>query len=125
MESQNIDKRCKAIKPNSERCKGWAIAGKEFCFTHDPEVKEEREIANKRGGLAPKVHFEPLPEVNLKTPNDVVVLIEETINKVRAGEMSTQIATCIGHLAGQLIKAIELANLDQRISIVEKVVLSR
>ena len=120
-----IDKKCKAVKNDSSRCDAWAMEGQTYCFTHNPDVKEERELANKRGGLAPKVHFEPLPEMELKTPEDVVTLIGETINKVRAGEMSTQIGSCIGNLAGQLIKAIELANLEERISIVEKVVFTR
>lgn len=44
--------RCPAIKPNGERCKGDAIPGAEWCYSHDPARAEERRRNASRGGRA-------------------------------------------------------------------------
>ena len=42
--------RCAAIKANSERCKGRAIEGSEWCWNHDPDhADERRRHGSKRG----------------------------------------------------------------------------
>ncbi len=42
--------RCPAIKANGERCKGDAIPGAGWCFSHDPDRAEERRRNASRGG---------------------------------------------------------------------------
>jgi hypothetical protein len=55
---QTMAKPCKAKTKNGKRCGGYAVAGSDFCFTHDPARARERATARKRGGMAqaiPKV----------------------------------------------------------------------
>ena len=80
--------------------------------------------------LKPKIKFQIITQpLKIKQPGDVVVLLEDTINKVRKlepdGTMDTKTANCIGYLSGQIIKAIEVAELSERVEMIEKVLLSR
>ena len=119
------DKKCKVVKPNGKKCNAWAMEDNDLCFTHNPEVKEERLLANQKGGLTPKKNLNPLAPIYLDNPNDVVNLLAETINRVRAGEMDLRVANCIGYLSGHLTKALEVSNIEQKIDLIAKVVLPR
>ena len=44
--------RCAFIKADSERCKGEAMGGAEWCYSHDPGRAEERRRNASRGGRA-------------------------------------------------------------------------
>ena len=95
-----------------------------YCFIHNPDVSvDEKRDIQARGGKANIVTVaEPLPPVKILEADDVVNLIADTINKVRAGEMDIRVANCLGVLSGQLIKAIELSNNDKRLAVIERVI---
>lgn len=120
-------KKCRFINPDRGGCEAWAMADSEFCFFHNPDISEvEKKEAQSRGGQANKIKIlEPLEPIALKEGKDVVLLLEDTINKVRAGEMDLKVANCIGYLAGHLIKAIETAKLEDRVEIIERAVLEK
>jgi hypothetical protein len=44
--------RCAQIKANEERCKVDAMAGSEWCWSHDPAHAEERRRRARKGGRA-------------------------------------------------------------------------
>ena len=113
--------RCKYQK-NNKKCKANAISNSQFCFWHDPNVKEEdRQLARSRGGKTNKIEVaEPLPKIEVKTPSDVVALLNDTIQRVRSGEIDIKIANCIGYLSGHLIKALEVSELESRLEYVER-----
>lgn len=48
-----------------------------------------------------------LPRLSLKTPADVAVLFEETINQVRQGQMDPRTANTIRQLANGLLRALQ------------------
>jgi hypothetical protein len=50
---------------------------------------------------------------------DVTALLGMTINQVRRGEIDPRISNAVGYLAGTLLKALELGNLEQRLSALE------
>lgn len=101
------------------------MSNSEFCFTHDPKMEEERKIAVIKGGKAPKRNYQPLPLVKLKDAKSVIKLLSMTINEVRQGEIDLRVANCIGYLSGHLIKAFEVAGLEERIGELEKIVWKR
>ena len=53
----------------------------------------------------------------------MVNLLSTTISEVRAGSVELRVANCIGYLSGHLIKAFEVANLEDRITQIEKTLL--
>lgn len=111
---------CKFIKPNRERCKANAIENSDFCFSHNPEMREAKRKAVIKGGKSPKKNYNPLEPIEIKNNKDVVKLISQVINEVRQGKIEIRVANCIFYGAGQLIKALEIANLEERVEKIEE-----
>jgi hypothetical protein len=61
----------------------------------------------------------------VKTVDDVMALIEDTINDVRSGSMSVQAAANVGRLASLALKAIEVGELDKKMDLVNSVINDR
>ncbi len=93
----------------------------EFCFSHNPETAAEKELAVLQGGLAPKVRKEPelLKPIPLRTTEDVVFLIQDTINRVRTEPMTHQKANSVGYLAGIALKAFETGRLEEQLKLIQ------
>jgi len=124
---KQVKKRCRFIKTDKQKCKAWAMSDSEFCYFHNPDISEaEKKEIQSRGGQANKIKvLEPLEPITLKRGDDVILLLEDTINKVRAGKMDLRVANCMGYLAGHLIKAIEITKLENRVEIIERAILER
>lgn len=119
--------KCKQIKENNENCMANAMRGSNFCYLHNPEIDDdEKQFHQSRGGQANKHTLQaPLEPVRVKTTSDVVVLLEDTINKVRSGELDLKTANCIGYLSGHITKALEIADIEKRIEVIERAVLKK
>ena len=113
--------RCGYIKSNKKQCAAHAMAGSKFCFTHNPDTKEQKRAAVIRGGKMSKKNRSSLPPVILNQSKDVVALLATTINEVRSGSIELRVANCIGYLSGHLIKAIEISDLEERVSKIEEI----
>ena len=61
----------------------------------------------------------------VKSIDDVMNLIEATINSVRSGDMSVQAASNVGRLAALALKAIEVGELDKKMDLVNSVIQER
>jgi len=115
-------KKCTQILDNSEKCGAYALKGNVFCFSHDPGSREAKALAVKRGGEAKQIRiFDPLEEITVDTPNDLVRLLAATINEVRDGSIDPKIASTIGFLSGHLIRAFEVAELNSKVEQVKSV----
>jgi hypothetical protein len=116
--------KCKEIKENGETCGAWAMGESDYCYLHNPDIAEaEKKEAQARGGQANGLTIlEPQQAVELKTASDIVGLIGDTINKVRAGKLDIKRANCIGFLSGHIIKAIETAELETRLAFIERLI---
>lgn len=120
------DRHCKQILDNGERCKAYALKEKDFCFSHDPENKEQKAIAVRNGGLVRPIRVETaLETVEVKTPKDIVTVLGKTINEVREGKLQPQIANTIGFLSGHLLRAFEIAELNDKVDEVKGVLTGR
>ena len=97
----------------------------QFCFTHNPETKKAKKEAVIRGGKSPKRNRNPLLPVELTDSKSVASLLARTINEVRVGEIDLRVANCVGYLAGHLIKALEVSDLEKRIEGIEKTIKER
>jgi hypothetical protein len=94
----------------------------DFCFTHNPATKKEKRKAAIKGGKANKKVYGNLEEVKIESQKDVVALIAKTINEVRKGLVEVRIANCTFYGCGHLIKALEIADLEERVAEIEKVI---
>jgi hypothetical protein len=58
-----------------------------------------------------------------------MLLLADTINKVRSGKMDTKIANCIVYLSGHMVKIFEvkifeISNIEKRLDKLEEMVLN-
>jgi hypothetical protein len=60
------------------------------------------------------------PDLPLRTVTDVVTLLGQTINQVRRGELDPKVGNAIGMLTGQLLRALEGADLAERVAQLEE-----
>ena len=116
---------CQHLKLDGGQCQAKAIKGSVYCFTHNPDTQIEKHLAVVKGGLNSKRVKLDLEPLSIKTPQEVSMLLEDTINKVRSGEIPPNIANTIGYLAGHALRALEDSNLDQRVEMVESILLQR
>jgi len=118
-------KHCKATKDDGQPCEAWAIKSSDYCFTHDPNASERRIEARSKGGQALSRNLNPLEPMSITNPQDVVVLLADTINHVRQGTLDVRVANSIGVLSGHLLKALELGRIDSRVETIERVIMRR
>jgi len=119
--------KCEFIKPDGTKCEAHAVKDSEFCYFHNPDISdEEKREAQSNGGKTKALTLkEPLPELALKTPDDAVLLVADTISRVRAGTLDIRTANCLGFLADKLFKALEVEKLNDRVEIIERVILEK
>lgn len=101
------------------------MKGSDYCFTHNPDTQEEKHLAVVKGGLNSKRIKLELEPLSIKTPQEVSVLLEDTINGVRSGEIPPNIANTIGYLSGHIIKALETEDIKDKILELEAVIIGR
>jgi len=119
--------KCIYVKDDGENCNANAINDSEYCYFHNPDIpKEQKQLAQTRGGEARSLTLiTPLPEMKLETPTDAVMLVADTIKRVRAGELDIRTANCLGFLTDKLLKAFEVSRLNDKVDFIERVVLER
>lgn len=118
---------CQAMKRDGEQCKGYAMSGSDFCFTHNPNTSDQRKDARRKGGSKGKARTLSADSlsVSLTSPNDIESLLAETINQTRRGELDAKTANTIGYLSGVLLKAIEYGSLADEITELKRLVEER
>ena len=119
--------KCEFIKPDGTKCEAHAITGSKFCYFHNPDISdEEKREAQSNGGKTKALTLkEPLPPLALAKPSDAVLLIADTISRVRAGTLDIRTANCLGFLSDKLLKAFETSRLNDRLEVIERVVLEK
>jgi hypothetical protein len=124
-----MNNQCKYIKPTGHQCRAFAIDNSRFCFSHcpTPEIREAKHKAVINGGKSEnyktlKLDSKPVVIQNAK---DVISFLNTVINELRNGQIPPKIASCNGFLINQLLRAIEINNLEQKVEILEKVIKSR
>lgn len=94
--------RCPAIKPNGERCRGVAIPGAEWCYSHDPARARERRRNASRGGKRGG-RGRGSGEIA-----DVKTLLSSLTEQVLAGGLETGPAAVANQLINTRLRAVEL-----------------
>ena len=119
--------KCEFIKPDGTKCEANAMKDSKFCYFHNPDISdEEKREAQSNGGKTKALTLkEPLPELALAEPADAILLIADTISRVRAGTLDIRTANCLGFLSDKLLKAFETSRLNDRLEVIERVILEK
>jgi len=119
--------KCIYLKENGEKCQANAMIDSEYCYLHNPDIpEEEKRLAQTRGGEARSLTLsEALPAIPLDTPTDAILLVSDTIRRVRAGILDIKTANCIGFLTDKLLKAFEVARINDKVEFIERIILQK
>ena len=102
--------RCPAIKATGERCKGDALPGAGWCYSHDPGRAEERRRNASRGGKSGGGGRGSGELAGIKA------LLSELTNRVLGGEGVEALETGRAAVANQLVNTrLRAVELERRI----------
>jgi hypothetical protein len=117
--------KCTYTKSNNKQCQAYATKKSKLCFVHDPENQEKRLVAAAKGGALSKKNQYHLEPISINSPSHIVNILEETINGVRSGIISSNTANTLAYICSHALKAMEASNLDSRLEVVESILLER
>lgn len=119
---------CKGVKENGEACRQAPLTDYDHCFWHSPEHKAEAAEARRLGGLRRRrektlqgaYEFE-----GLNSLEDVKRLLEIAIMDTLGLENSVARSRTIAYLAQVGLKALEVAEYEDRIQALESMLMPR
>src|SRR3989344_6187898 len=120
--------KCQFIKRGNEKCQANSVIGSNFCFFHNPEMKDDKDRAVKKGGLAFKQRKQAKLKrpISVKTVKDILLLLEEVINDLRTEDALThQRANSIAYISSVMLKAIETNQFEERITALENRIINQ
>jgi len=122
-----MQKQCKYINEvTQEQCNSFTLRGSDYCFSHDPENTNEKRNAVLKGGEALKKIKLNLPVVKIRTPDDVISVLEETVNLVRSGKLPvSNPANTIGFLCSHILKAYEMVSIADKLETIDRLIIER
>ena len=114
---------CLATTKTGAPCRAIPRPGRPYCFGHDPELDERRREARRRGGLtraAALKEANPLAErPSLRTPEEVLGVLEGALGLLAAGKVGEARARTVGYLAQVALRALD-CRFEDRLAALEQ-----
>lgn len=115
--------RCKGTTKAGAPCQAPPVSGSDYCYTHDPDLEQERADSRRRGGLS--LHYgssgKPSGEpIELRTADDVLKLLETATADIMGRKPSLQRAKALVYVASVARQAVETSDLAARITALEE-----
>jgi hypothetical protein len=119
----------KMLRITNALCKGKTKAGKPctaratatgFCFFHDNPARAVE--LGRLGGLKNE-HLTILPDAQVSAPataKDVRILLADAIAELRNRRLDPRVASTMAYVAGGLLRALEIEELEARIAELER-----
>lgn len=108
--------RCKYILESGEQCGANALKAGKYCISHDPQSRNLKREACRRGG---SVGYSQIREngenLDINSPEDIKGLLIRTIRDVRNGTITPKVANSMGFLIGKLLQTYEYVDLDRKV----------
>lgn len=118
-----MKRKCEFQKKNGQRCGADAQSAKTLCVFHDPAKAAAGRKARRLGGINRSQTAAALPAETPDHPlndvRDVSLLLGQSINQVRRGQIAPRVATAVGYLAGILLSALQQGPLEERLQRLE------
>jgi len=121
MESEiSIPTTCSFIKANGERCHARKLRGSDYCYFHSPQVVIERAEARRRGGLHRYGDKGETGSYIIKSPQDILGILEDAINDAYALGNTQGRAKTIGYLCQIILRGFEVSEIENRLRALEE-----
>lgn len=116
--------RCKATRKNGQPCGAYAIADGDYCFTHSPEHKGQRQDAHQKGGKNRKRQriLKPFPMCDPKTVQGLGQFLEVVMQGAWSQDIQPPLARTLGYLAQVQKGVIEAGELEARVKHLEEII---
>ncbi len=116
-----ISRNCKAETKAGSPCQMAPLRGSSWCWNHDPGRARDRQAARKRGGLNRRRSKADLSvEVRLDDVAALREILETAVRDTLVLENSVARSRTLGYLVGQALRALEFAELAERVAAVEE-----
>jgi hypothetical protein len=99
------DKRCGFNHDNGEPCRVHRMNGYDFCYFHEPSIKEQRLANSQRGGKTKSVPLDVEPPT-MESLEDVRQFAVETLHQVRTGDLEPRTAAVLSSLMAHVLKTL-------------------
>ena len=118
-------KKCEFKKKNGDRCSADSQTGKSLFVFHDPAKASDGRRARRAGGITrtrmAAVLAVDTPDHALGDANQISVLLGDSINRLRRGQLDPRVANAMGYLASVLLKALENGKIEDRLAHLEAI----
>lgn len=115
----SLERRCEAVTKAGEPCKSRPLRGANLCHFHsDPAAAVELGRLGGRKGYRKSLPGAELP-ADVTSAADVRAVLSHTLLRVLAGKVDTAIANSAAILSGHLLKALEVSDLERRLTALE------
>jgi len=117
-----MDTHCIAIRKTGEPCKGSPLAGRPYCFSHDPELAEQRAEGRAQGGYGKSNSARARKRLRglAMDPIDVNGLLSDCLLKVAAGEMDPGVGQAVASMSRALMAVQETSLLAEQVQELER-----
>src|SRR5271166_4247641 len=118
-------KTCQSLNSKGSRCRSHAVTGSDRCFFHDPQAKEQRTEAQRKGGRGPQRALEIVPDppphdFDLSDPTQISEFLSYAANGVVHRRLDPKVAHALAHLAECALRAYDAVALTARLEKMER-----
>lgn len=106
-------KKCIARNKNNSLCKGLRVQGSYFCYFHDPEIADIRDIYHKQktnegkdAARAASILPASLTAPTIESMDDVRTFCIETAHQIRIGELDAKAGSVVASFVNHIIKTL-------------------
>lgn len=112
-------KRCAATRKNGQPCNARALPDSQYCFSHDPGRKEQRDAARRKGGhnSAKVVRLQRLMPPRLIPIFD---RIEQALEQTHEGTLEPAQANALANLSRALVTLLQAGEFEARLRSLEE-----
>lgn len=115
-----VSGKCTHIHPDGRRCQGNSCLGSLFCWFHNSQVTDQRRAAQRQGGLNKHSKAQATGRYEVESPQDLLPPLIAALNESFGLPPTAAKGRTIANLAGMMLKSLEVAALEKRISVLEK-----
>src|SRR2546426_8441122 len=113
--------KCNWTNVEGANCDSDAMAGKELCWFHDPDIEESRQQARRRGGRASRTPLKPVGiAFDVSTVDGILATLQSVGAALSEGRCDRSVANTFGILCKNAAETHKVVAFEKRIDRLEK-----
>jgi hypothetical protein len=110
---------CRALTKDGQRCRGNVVDSEGFCFSHSPQLAEQRRKGCSQGGKHKSsiVRLEKLMPERLAP---VYSRLEEVLDQLHRGCLDPKVAHAMAAVARVMVSVLQVGEMEERLRTLEE-----